>query len=151
MSEPTELPNSIGVLLRLLNQNFSMQVGTALAQSGFGDLGQMHSNVFTFVPEQGIQVSELATLARVRKQTMAQAVEELEKRGYVERRPDPHDRRGRLVFLTEKGQQVRPTAMLAGEKVEALWSELIGQDRLEDLRSLLQDLLTQINRQPETG
>lgn len=150
MSESTEPLPSLGVLLRLLSQNFSMQVGAALARSGFGDLGQMHSNVFTFVPEQGIQVSELASLARVRKQTMAQAVEDLEKRGYVERRPDPHDKRGRLVFLTEKGQQVRPAAMQAGEQVELLWAELLGQDRLEDLRSLLQDLLTQIRTQTET-
>ena len=32
--------------------------------------------------------------------TMAQAVGELEGMGYVERRPNPNDRRSRLVFLT---------------------------------------------------
>ncbi|GEM46284.1 MarR family winged helix-turn-helix transcriptional regulator [Deinococcus cellulosilyticus] len=147
MSESPDLPSSIGVLLRLLNQNFSMHVGQALAEAGFGDLGQMHSNVFTFVPEEGIQVSELATLARVRKQTMAQAVEELEKRGYIERHPDPSDKRGRLVFLTEKGKQVRPTAMQAGEKVEAHWSELLGEKELEDLRRLLQTLLRKLSEE----
>ena len=47
---------------------------------------------------QGIQVSALTQLARVRKQTMAQAVEELEKLGYVERRADPADGRARLVL-----------------------------------------------------
>jgi DNA-binding MarR family transcriptional regulator len=39
------------------------------------------------VPPEGISVSGLAELARVRKQTMAQAVEQLERMRYVERRP----------------------------------------------------------------
>lgn len=60
-------------------------------------------NVFPFVPPEGITVSELAELARVRKQTMAEAVEQLERMGYVERQPKPRDRRSRLVFLTERG------------------------------------------------
>ena len=59
--------------------------------------------MFPFVPPEGITVSELAELARVRKQTMAQAVDQLERMGYVERRPNPRDRRSRLVFLTERG------------------------------------------------
>ena len=41
----------------------------------------------------------------------------LENHGYVIRVPDPNDRRGRLVFLTEKGQGVRPIAMAAGRRV----------------------------------
>ena len=28
--------------------------------------------------------------------------------GYVQRRPNPRDRRSRLVFLTERGESVRP-------------------------------------------
>ena len=73
--------------------------------------------MFPFVPPQGITVTELAKLARVRKQTMAQAVEQLERAGYVERRPNPSDRRSRLVFLTPRGNSVTPLT----HATAALW------------------------------
>jgi DNA-binding MarR family transcriptional regulator len=97
--------------------------------------------VFTFARPEGIQVSELTKLANVRKQTMAQAVEELERLGYVERRPDPNDRRGRLVFLTTHGEAVRPVAMAAGRRVHARWAELTSPKQLASLERSLRSLL----------
>ena len=79
----------IGLLLRLLYQHYSQDIDAALREAGFGDIRPAHANVFPFVPPDGITVSELAELARVRKQTMAQAVDQLERMGYVERRPNP--------------------------------------------------------------
>jgi DNA-binding MarR family transcriptional regulator len=72
---------------------------------------------------------------------MAQAVEELEKLGYVERRRHQTDKRARLVFLTERGKQIRPLAMTTGKRVEELWAQLLGERDLEVLRSALQALL----------
>jgi hypothetical protein len=40
------------------------------------------------------------------KQAMAQLVAHLEEHGYVERVPDPHDRRAKLVRTTERGREV---------------------------------------------
>ena len=94
---PTHAP--IALLLRLLYQHHAQDIEAALSEAGFGDLRPPHANVFPFVPPQGITVSELAELARVRKQTMAQAVEQLERMGYVERRPNPRDRRARRGAL----------------------------------------------------
>lgn len=49
-------------------------------------------------------VSDLAQALRVRPQSMAQTVGDLEAEGMVERNPDPSDRRRALVSLTEAGQ-----------------------------------------------
>jgi DNA-binding MarR family transcriptional regulator len=49
-------------------------------------------------------VSDLAAAERVRPQSMAQTVGDLEQAGFVERRPDPRDGRRALVSLTEAGQ-----------------------------------------------
>ena len=97
----------IGLLLRLVYQHYSQDIEMALTAAGFGDIRPAHANVFPFVPPEGITVSELAGLARVRKQTMAQAVGQLKRMGYVERRANPTDRRSRLVFLTARGRSVR--------------------------------------------
>src|SRR3954451_13265324 len=78
----------IGLLLRLVYQHYSQEIEAALREAGFDDVGPSAANVFPFVPPQGISIAELADLARVRKQTMAQAVDQLERAGYVERRPN---------------------------------------------------------------
>jgi DNA-binding MarR family transcriptional regulator len=103
--------------------------------------------VFPFVPADGITVSELARLAGVRKQSMAQAVDQLERMGYVERRPNPRDRRSRLVFLTERGESVRPVTHATAERVEQRWAELTSPDELEALRASLLRLLTELRAQ----
>jgi DNA-binding MarR family transcriptional regulator len=138
----------LGLLLRLALQHWTQAVESALDEAGFGDVRPHHANVFTFARPSGIPVSELTKLSHVRKQTMAQVVEELEQLGYVERRPDPHDRRARLVFLTKRGEAVRPVAMAASRRVEARWSELMDPSNLESLRRSLQDLLALLDEAP---
>lgn len=49
-------------------------------------------------------VSELALAERMRPQSMAQTVADLERDGLVARRPDPGDRRRALVELTDEGR-----------------------------------------------
>jgi DNA-binding MarR family transcriptional regulator len=49
-------------------------------------------------------VSDLAAAERVRPQSMAQTVSDLESDGYVARHPDPTDGRRALVDFTEKGR-----------------------------------------------
>jgi DNA-binding MarR family transcriptional regulator len=137
----------IALLLRLLYQHHAQDIEAALHESGFGDLRPAHANVFPFVPPEGITVSELAELARVRKQTMAQAVDQLERLGYVERRPNPHDGRSRLVFLTPRGESVRPVTHATAARVEERWAELTSPEELEALRASLLRLLTELKPQ----
>ena len=82
-------------------------------------------------------MSELAELAHVRKQTMAQAVEQLERTGYVERKPNPNDRRSQLVFLTERGKSVPPVTHAAAARIEKDWAALTSSKELDDLRKSL--------------
>lgn len=137
----------IGLLLRLVYQHHAQDMHAALDEAGFGDIRSSHANVFPFVPPEGITVSALAELAGVRKQTMAQAVEQLERMGYVERRPNPNDRRSRLVYLTERGAAVKPVAHATSTRVEERWAELMSRDELEALRGALLRLLTELRAQ----
>jgi DNA-binding MarR family transcriptional regulator len=145
----TNFPASplIGLLLRLVYQHYAQDVDAALSGAGFGDLRPAHANVFPFVPPEGISVSGLADLAQVRKQTMAEAVDQLERMGYVERRPDPRDRRSRLVFLTERGASVKPVTHETAAHVEERWAELTSPQELEALRASLLRLLTELRTQ----
>jgi DNA-binding MarR family transcriptional regulator len=137
----------IGLLLRLLYQYYAKDIDSALDDAGFGDIRPAHANVFPFVPPEGISVSGLAELARVRKQTMAQAVDQLEAMGYVERRADPNDRRSRLVLLTKKGAAVKPVTHATAARVEEHWADLTSPAELEALRASLLHLLIELRAQ----
>jgi DNA-binding MarR family transcriptional regulator len=137
----------IGLLLRLLYQHYAQDIDASLREAGFGDIRPAHANVFPFVPPEGISVSGLAELARVRKQTMAQSVDQLEGMGYVERRPNPRDGRSRLVFLTRRGESVKPVTHATAERVEERWAEMTSPKELEALRTSLLRLLTELRDQ----
>jgi DNA-binding MarR family transcriptional regulator len=131
----------IGLLVRLLYQHYSQAMDAALRQAGFEDIGPSAGNVFPFVGPAGITVSELAELAHVRKQTMAQTIEQLERTGYVERKPNPNDRRSQLVFLTERGKSVPPVTHAAAARIEERWAALTSSRELQSLRKSLLRLL----------
>jgi DNA-binding MarR family transcriptional regulator len=135
----------LGLLLRLLNQHYNTDVHQALQAHGFGDIGASHSNVFVFVPAEGIPISELARLAQVRRQSMTQAVRELVSAGYAELRDNPADRRSKLVFLTQRGQAVGPVAVEAGRRVEERWAGLTSPEQVESLRAALTELLLRLH------
>src|SRR5215470_1833337 len=135
----------IGLLLRLVYQHYAQDIDTALGEAGFQDLRPPAANVFPFVPPEGITVSRLAELARVRKQSMAQAVDQLERTGYVERRPNPRDHRSRLVFLTQRGASLPPVTHAAAERVEERWAQLTSPAEFEALRASLLRLLAALS------
>ncbi len=143
MSDNLEHP-TMGLLLRLLYQLYSLEIQRALREAGFDDINPAAANVFTFLNSEGATVSELANLSHVRKQTMAQTVEQLERSGYVERRPNPRDGRSQLVLLTERGKRIPRVTHKAATAVEKRWARLRGADELETLRMSLLDLLTRL-------
>jgi DNA-binding MarR family transcriptional regulator len=151
MSKDSSHHDSLGLLLRLAHQQWTLAVDTKLAEEGFDDIRPHHANIFTFVPPEGMQVSRLTELAHVRKQSMTQTVEELEKLGYVERRPDPGDKRGKLVFLTERGRKVSPIARAAGKLVDQQWADLTSTEEIEVLRRSLRSVLAATGKQDEKG
>ena len=138
--EETPVP-LIGLLLRLAAQQWGADMDAALQLHGVTGLTPAHANVIPFVPSQGIQIGELARLAKVRKQSMAHSVDLLTAAGYVTRRPDPTDGRASLIFLTDKGRALWPASLSAGHRVEQDWAAVVGRDNIEHLRQTLIRLL----------
>ena len=89
-------------------------------------------------------VSDLALAERVRPQSMAQTVADLEADGFVTRRPDPDDRRRALVELTAEGMTRLQADRAArdGWLARAIADKLspADQDTLESAVELLRQL-----------
>jgi DNA-binding MarR family transcriptional regulator len=93
---------------------------------------------------QGAQsVSDLAAAERVRPQSMAQTVAELESDGLVSRRPDPDDRRRALVELTQQGR----TTLEADRRQREGWlAEAIASDLTPDEQRTLHEAVELMRR-----
>jgi len=136
-----ERPN-IGILLRVPFQEIVAQVSAGLAEAGFDDLRPAHTTVFQHISAKGSRLTDLAERAQITKQSMGYLVDYLEERGYLERRPDPTDRRAALVCLTDRGWAQVRTALAIIASVEAEWTRAVGPRRMEQLRALLSEIGT---------
>jgi DNA-binding MarR family transcriptional regulator len=66
-------------------------------------------------------------------------LDELQEQGYIERRPDPGDRRVRLLAITDAGRAVKNAAQAEIQRGEERWlGELAASDREVFLRVLRQ-------------
>jgi DNA-binding MarR family transcriptional regulator len=74
------------------------------------------------------------------KQSMGELVDHLERRGYVERRPDPRDGRAKIVVFTEKGRRGIEAAAERIAEIEGELGRWMGDERLEELTGSLADL-----------
>jgi len=72
---------------------------------------------------------------------MTGRLDKLERAGLVTRSPDPHDRRGLRVTLTDKGRAVIDQAVAAGMVVQQRIVDTLPPGSTEQLNSLLRDLL----------
>jgi DNA-binding MarR family transcriptional regulator len=74
------------------------------------------------------------------KQAMAELVQHLEAHGYVERRPDPADRRAKLVVPTDRGLDVIAFAQSLAPALDAELTTLLGGSRLKALAADLETI-----------
>ncbi|HEY2478892.1 MAG TPA: MarR family transcriptional regulator [Solirubrobacterales bacterium] len=112
----------------------------ALEETPYNDLRPTHGCVFRFVHGDGMRLTELASLAGLTKQSVGEIADDLTKLGYIERYPDPTDKRAKLIRLTDKGKEAQRTGFSLFAKLEKEWSEAFGADRIEALRSLLEEV-----------
>jgi DNA-binding MarR family transcriptional regulator len=138
-SSGDERPN-LGILLREPFQEVVRRVSAGLAEAGFDDLRPAHTAVFQHIQAEGSHLTDLAVRAQITKQSMSYLVDQLEHRGYLERRPDPNDRRATLICLTERGWDQVRTALALIAALEAEWTEKLGEERIEELRAALTEL-----------
>jgi DNA-binding MarR family transcriptional regulator len=72
---------------------------------------------------------------------MSELVDDLQRIGIVERRPDPSDGRAKLICLTDAGWEAMRTARRVIAEIEADYAQLVGPERFEAAAQTLDELL----------
>ena len=99
-----------------------------LHAAGYTDVTPAYQAVFENIDRNGTRLTVLAARAEMTHPSMSELVNLLERRGYVERRPDPADGRARVVHLTQQGRQAARAALAAIAEIEADWYSRTGPD-----------------------
>jgi DNA-binding MarR family transcriptional regulator len=127
-------------LLRRTAQLMVAELTERLAAAGYPDLTAAMHPVFENIDRDGTRLTELAARTDMTHQSMGELIDTLEQRGYLERRPDPADRRARLVCLTDRGKEMARSALHEMAAIEAKWTEAWEAAGLDiDLRAVLED------------
>lgn len=110
MAAPERTVRDLTGLLNMAGHTLTNRLSAALADV---DLTPRMQCVLVHALEEDRTQIQLAELADLDKTTMVSTVDELEKRGYAERRPSSTDRRARIIAVTEKGR----AAAVEGQRI----------------------------------
>jgi MarR family transcriptional regulator for hemolysin len=112
-----DLNRSFGFVLhdtaRLLSKRFDQRakcLGLTRAQSQL---------LAYLVYHEGINQAGLADLLEIEPISLARLIDRMEQAGWVERRPDPGDRRAHLLYITEKAKPVFAKMIEIGQQLRA--------------------------------
>jgi DNA-binding MarR family transcriptional regulator len=130
---------------RLLRKRFDQRVrGLGLSRAQWQLLAHLQRH-------EGINQSGLAELLELEPITVARLIDRMEEAGWVERRPDPADRRAHRIFMTERARPLLARLRALGESVRN--SALCGlaaadRDRLLDALLHIRGNLTERTPRP---
>ncbi|WP_435828623.1 MarR family winged helix-turn-helix transcriptional regulator [Saccharopolyspora shandongensis] len=120
-----------------------------LVTDGFGEVGARgyHYRILAALDEFGVaSQAELGRRCNMDRSDVVAAINELAEQGFVERTPDPDDRRRNMVTLTRAGdRQLRHLDRALDEVQDDLLGPLPAEDR-QTLTRLLTQLLTHHQR-----
>ncbi|HEY1933261.1 MAG TPA: MarR family transcriptional regulator [Acetobacteraceae bacterium] len=142
MDAAVPVRRSLGFLLRdtsrLMRRRFvqrARDVGLPLNRS--------EASVLVHVDrEPGLSQAQLAERLDLEAISLVRLIDSLQARGLIERRPHPHDRRIRTLWLTEAGRPILAQVHEVRDEVRA--QALVGMS--EDESELLLDLLMTVRR-----
>jgi DNA-binding MarR family transcriptional regulator len=98
-----------------------------------------------------MSAGRLSQLLMLSSGAMTNRLDRMEAAGLIRRVPDPKDRRGVLVEMTEKGERILDEAVLASAREDAaMVSELSAKEKAQ-LNELLRKILEPLESRPDVA
>jgi DNA-binding MarR family transcriptional regulator len=117
-SEPYPPEPDLAILVVAATRAVADRLQEAVTRAGYPETRPPFGFVIRALAEAGLTLTELAERLGVTKQAAIKVVDEMEAYGFVERRPDPGDRRSKILSLTERGRGVRRAALATSHRIE---------------------------------
>ncbi|GAB6988542.1 MarR family winged helix-turn-helix transcriptional regulator [Paenibacillus pini] len=138
----------IGKLISYIHRQNQKRLAKQLAPYGIGSGGQ-HSFLKVVLHNPGITQDQLTQQLKFDKATTARSIKQLEQSGYIERKPDPDDRRSQLLYPTLKAQEFYPMLQSILDDHNKKLTCHISSEEEDLLISLLHKISVESPEQPE--
>jgi DNA-binding MarR family transcriptional regulator len=113
---------------------------------GHPEVKPAHNSVFATLAEEGSRAADMAARAGITRQSMGEVIREMVALGLLEMRPDPEDRRAKLVTYTEHGRRVAGDGYEYLIELEQRFVEEIGLAEYETARDVLARVAVLLDR-----
>lgn len=133
---------TVPALVNLVAASGAPRLRAAFAAAGLDGIRPAQAVALVPLAAGGLHASDLADRLNVSRQAVAQGIAALERHGYVTRVADPVDARARIIELTPRGRQALRVMRSNAVALEKRWEQLLGPERLGELRDSLQALLS---------
>jgi DNA-binding MarR family transcriptional regulator len=132
----------VGILAARVLFTFQNELFAELAAQGHPEIRPRHGAVLAYLDREGTRATDLARSSGRHKQVIGALIDELVALGYVERRPDPEDRRAKLVVPTARGLDEMRRSDAIARAIERRHAQRIGEDGLDRLKEALDQIAT---------
>lgn len=119
------------------------------AAEEFPEIRFSHLSIWGNVGIDGIRLTTLADRANLSLAACSEQVSELERLGYLERRPDATDGRAKLIYPTPLGRRLLARAGEGVAEIEGHWRRLCGGRRFDDACATFDRLLRALDAEAE--
>ena len=137
MTDPDEDELATPTLMRAARGVYAQSIRAQLEAIGAGDLPRNGAALLAGIAAAGGPRPDLPAGLGVTKQAVSQAIDILASRGYLDRNPDPGDRRRITLRLTARGQEVLDAVVRGTEAVDAQLLERVPAGQVGAMRSAL--------------
>ncbi len=134
----------LNALLTLLSEALRQRLAVEIAESGFDGLKTSFGQIIGLLGRQGRHVQYMASILGISKQSVAVTVAEMDAQGYVQRAPDPSDRRQVIVRLSPKGENLLARSVSCSLALQDEIRALLGEADFHLLESTLEALYLQM-------
>lgn len=129
-----------GILLGRAYQGFVAELHAHMAERGHRMMGASYGYVLRALSENALTASQLGERLGITAQGAAKIVDEMVRYGYVERRPDPADKRAKLLHLSARGVELLDTVRAFHAAYENDLIARVGADQVATVRAVLGEI-----------
>lgn len=106
-------------------------------RAGHTGIKQSHNAVFATLGPDGMRAVDMAARLGITRQSMGEIIREMVALGILEMRPDPTDRRAKLVVYSEEGLRVAAQGFAHIQDLDRRFTEEFGAEDYETARRVL--------------
>ena len=99
----------------------------------------------------GVRQKELATALSIEGPSLVRLLDNLERRGFIERREDENDRRARGLYLTRAGRELAVRAARIGNGLQTRLMAAVPAADLDICERVLETLERELEERPEAA